>query len=94
MPENLKYLLEKLQVIPSPVFLQFSKELAIEIEAGRARKTDVIDIVITMITLNAGFFMFLPMAKGILQLDDDQLKELIAHRREENATAVINFIKP
>ncbi|MFM2292428.1 MAG: hypothetical protein RIS29_2241 [Bacteroidota bacterium] len=94
MPENLKYLREKLQVIPSPVFLQFSKELAIEIEAGRARKTDVIDIVITMITLNAGFFMFLPMAKGILQLDDDQLKELIAHRREENAIAVINFIKP
>jgi hypothetical protein len=54
----------------------------------------VIDILITMITLNAGFFMFLPMAKGILQLDDDQLKELIAHRREENAIAVVNFTKP
>lgn len=94
MPENLKHLRDKLQNIPSQMLIQFSRELNAEIEAGRARKVEVMDIVLTLVTLNAGFFMMLPMARGIMQLDEDQVKQLIAHRREENATAVINFLKP
>lgn len=94
MPENLKHLRDKLQNIPSQVFIQFSKELNAEIEAGRARKVELMDVVLTMVTLNAGFFMMLPMARGIMQLNDDQIQELIAHRREENAIAVVNFTKP
>lgn len=94
MPENIQLLRERLHTIPTQIFMQFTQDLEAEIAAGRARKVEVMDIVITMITINVGFFMMMPMAKGILQLDGAQLNELIARRREENAQAVINYIKP
>lgn len=94
MPENIELLRERLHTIPTQLFLQFTQELNAEIAAGRARKLEVMDIVITMVTINVGFFMMMPMAKGILQLNGNQLNELMERRREENAQAVINYIKP
>jgi len=94
LPENLKNLRNKLQAVPFELFTKLSKELEQEIAEGRVRKVELMDIIITMVTLNAGLFMLLPIANGILQLDDDQTKELLAHRREENVQVILNYIKP
>lgn len=94
MPANIETLREKLKHIPMAVYMEVSRELNAEIEAGRIRKLELLDIVLTMVAQNAGFFIMLPMISGLLQLDDSQRQELIAHRREENVQAVINFIKP
>ena len=93
LPENLKNLRNKLQAVPFELFTKLSKELEQEIAEGRVRKVELMDIIITMVTLNAGLFMLLPIANGILQLDDDQTKELLAHRREENVQVILNYIK-
>jgi len=94
LPENLKNLRNKLQAVPFELFTKLSQELEKEIAEGRARKIELIDIIITMVTLNAGFFMLIPIAKNIMQLDDEQTKELLAHRREENVQVILNDIKP
>ena len=94
LPENLKNLRNKLQTVPFELFTKLNNELQQEIIEGRARKIELMDIIITMVTLNAGLFMMLPIASGIMQLDEEQTKELLAHRREENVQVILNYIKP
>ena len=94
LPENLKNLRNKLQTVPFELFTKLNNELQQEIIEGRARKVELMDIIITMVTLNAGLFMLLPIANGIMQLDEEQTKELLAHRREENVQVILNYIKP
>jgi len=92
LPENLKNLRTKLQAVPFELFTKLNDELQQEIAEGRARKVELMDIIITMVTLNAGLFMLLPIASGIMQLDEEQTKELLAHRREENVQVILNYI--
>ena len=94
LPENLKNLRAKLQTVPFELFTRLNNELQQEIAEGRARKVELIDIIITMVTINAGLFMLLPIASGIMQLDQEQTKELLMHRREENVQVILNYIKP
>jgi TetR/AcrR family transcriptional regulator len=94
LPENLKNLRNKLQTVPFELFTKLSLELEKEIAEGRARKIELLDIIITMVTLNAGLFMLIPIASGIMQLGDEQTRNLLAHRREENVQVILNYIKP
>jgi TetR/AcrR family transcriptional regulator len=94
LPENLENLRNKLQNVPFELFTKLNNELQNEIAEGRARKVELIDIVITMVTLNAGLFIMQPIASGIMQLNEEQTKELLAHRREENVQVILNYIRP
>ena len=94
LPENLQNLRAKLQAVPFELFTKLNNELQKEITEGHARKVELMDIIITMITLNAGLFMLLPIASSIMQLDEEQTKDLLAHRREENVQVILNYIKP
>lgn len=86
LPENLENLRNKLQAVPFELYTKLNNELQQEIAEGRVRKIELIDLVITMITLNAGLFILLPIANGILRLDDEQAKELLAHRRRKRTS--------
>ena len=94
LPENLENLRNKLQAVPFELYTKLNNELQQEIAEGRVRKIELIDLGITTITLNAGLFILLPIANGILRLDDEQAKELLAHRREENVQVILNYKKP
>jgi AcrR family transcriptional regulator len=94
LPENLQNLRAKLQAVPFELFTKLNNELQQEIVEGRARKVELMDIIISMVTLNAGLFMLLPIASSIMQLDEEQTKDLLAHRREENVQVILNYIKP
>jgi len=94
LPENLENLRNKLQAVPFELFTKLNNELQQEIAEGRVRKIELIDIIITMVTLNAGLFILLPIANGILRLDGEQANELLAHRREENVQVILNYMKP
>lgn len=94
LPENLENLRNKLQAVPFELFTKLNNELQQEIAEGRVRKIELMDIIITMVTLNAGLFILLPIASGILRLDGEQTKELLAHRREESVQVILNYMKP
>ena len=94
LPENLQNLRNKLQAVPFELFTKLNNELQQEIATGRARNIELMDIIITMVTLNAGLFILQPIASCIMQLDDEQVKALLAHRRNENVQVILNYIKP
>jgi TetR/AcrR family transcriptional regulator len=94
LPENLQNLRNKLHTVPFELYTKLNNELQQEIAVGRVRQVELMDIVITMVTLNAGLFMLQPIATCIMQLDDEQVKALLAHRRKENVQVILNYIKP
>jgi AcrR family transcriptional regulator len=94
LPEQIQELRSKLQNVPQELLSHMNAELRHEIAAGRARDIDMLDIILTMVMQNVGLFIMLPMASGLLQLSDEQLEEIINHRREENVQVVLRYIKP
>jgi len=91
-PEQIDMLKSKLQTIPTQLFAELSAEMEVEIQAGRIRRLNIIDLMMSMISLNIALFVSLPAIGIILNLSDDQKKELIGHRREEHVSFVLNSI--
>lgn len=94
LPEQIQSIRENLQPMPQELLSHMNAELQKEIAAGRVRKVDMLDIVMTMVTQNVGCFIMLPMSTGLLQWTEEQAKEVIAHRREENVQVVLRYIRP
>lgn len=93
-PEQIKVLRDKLHTLPEKLFSLMNKELEIEIEAGRIKKIQFTDIIVTIVSLNVALFTMLPVASNILQLTEVQQKFMLAHRRSENVNVVLSYLKP
>lgn len=81
-PEQIELLKSKLQAKPTQLFAELNAEMIVEVQAGRIRKLDIIDLMMSMLSLNIALFVSLPAIGIILNLSNDQKKELIGHRRQ------------
>jgi len=93
-PEQIKILKERLQALPEKLISIMSKELESEIAAGKVKNSTFIDIMFTIVSLNIALFTLLPIAVNIVELNDIQLKFLLAHRRSENVNIVMSYLRP
>ena len=93
-PEQIKVLRDKLHTLPEKLFSMMNRELEIEIEAGRVKEIQFVDIIITIISLNVALFTMLPVVSHIVELTDEQQKFMLAHRRSENVNVVLSYLKP
>jgi AcrR family transcriptional regulator len=93
-PEQIKVLKERLHSLPEKLITIMSKELESEIAAGNVRNCSFIDIMFTIVSLNLALFTLLPIAVNIAELNDIQLKFLLAHRRSENVNIVLSYLRP
>ena len=93
-PEQIKILKERLQALPEKLISIMSKELESEIAAGKVKNCTFIDIMFTIVSLNIALFTLLPIAVNIAELNDIQLKFLLAHRRSENVNIVMSYLRP
>lgn len=93
-PERLNAL--KAEVAPnfSAVFAQFDRELAEEIRKGSIRPMTTFDFVVTMLSLNILPFLGIPIMKGVLNLDDAGVRELLLRRKNENVEIVLRSLRP
>ncbi|MBP6610130.1 MAG: TetR/AcrR family transcriptional regulator [Paludibacter sp.] len=91
-PEQIELLKSKLQAKPTQLFAELNAEMIVEVQAGRIRKLDIIDLMMSMLSLNIALFVSLPAIGIILNLSNDQKKELIGHRRQEHVSFVLNSI--
>ncbi len=94
LPEQIKSLKEKLYSYPESMFAQLGEELQVEIAAGRVRNVDFADVIITIVSLNAALFTFLPIVSDIIDFDEIQRKEILEHRKIEHVNIVMSYLKP
>lgn len=93
-PDHIALLREKLHVLPEKLFEIMEKDMQTEIDAGRIRQVNFMDIVLTMVSLNVSLFTLLPMAAQVLQIDENQQKALLAYRRNENVEIILKYLQP
>ena len=93
-PESIKVLREKLHSLPEILFAQLNKDLQIEIAAGKVRNVDLLDILITVISMNVALFTLLPVAVNIIGMNSAMKDQLLKHRREENTKLILSYLKP
>ena len=92
-PDHIALLREKLHVLPEKLFEIMEKDMQTEIDAGRIRQVNFMDIVLTMVSLNVSLFTLLPVAAQALQIDENQQKALLAYRRNENVEIILKYLQ-
>jgi len=85
---------EKIEDLGHTVLDQFESELSVEIKAGRIRPIAPLDLVLTIISMNVSLFLARPILNELLGLDDAAFKELVARRKKENVTFILNGLRP
>ena len=93
-PQRLSTLKEKLGELPRPMFQQLQLQLQEEIEKGRIRQTNILDLLLTMLSLNVMIFLGTPIIQNVVQLSDNEINDLYEHRKKENVTIMLNSLIP
>jgi len=93
-PEQISILREKLRSFPEKLFSLLNVELENEIKLGNIRKISLMDLIISMISLNIALFLMMPIAENILQLTENQKNELITYRKSENVDFILKSLRP
>ena len=93
-PEQLKILREKLHAIPEQLFLHLETELQKEIQAGRIRQVSLIDLIISMVSLNVALVLLMPVASEVIPLSESQKEKMFEHRRVEHVKIILNNLRP
>lgn len=93
-PEQINILREKLRALPEQFFAELNKDLQAEIERGTIREISLMDLIISMISLNIALFLMMPVAEKILQLNETQKEFLILHRKAENVEFILKSLRP
>ena len=83
-PEQIHVLKEKLKNLPQELLEKLNADLEKEIEAGRIRPTTLMDLIITMASLNISLFLLMPIASQVISLNETQQQFVIEHRRDEH----------
>lgn len=93
-PEQINMLLDKIQSIPLKLFSELNEELQTAIAQGKVRKIDLIDLIVSMVTMNVAIFVMMPIVEDILSLDETKKKLMIQHRRDENVDFILKSLRP
>ena len=93
-PEQIKLLRDKVHELPEKLFSELDKELQAEINRGNVRDINLIDLMMSMLSLNVALFIMLPVIENALQWDEAQKEFMIAHRRQENVDFILNSLRP
>lgn len=79
---------------PIPAFKILQSELDEQFEKGNICKTEALDLIFRVFSLNIMTFMLSPMYQMITKTDDEQLNYLLEQRREENIQTIMRTLKP
>lgn len=93
-PEQINLLREKLHTLPEQLFAELNQELQSEIKNGNIRDISLVDLIISMISLNVALFVMMPVVEKVLQLNETQKELMIAHRRAENVDFILKSLRP
>lgn len=92
-PEQVALLRDRLRELPETLFAALNDDLQTEIKAGRVRQISLIDIMIPAISMNVALFVMMPVVEQVMQMDGEQKKNLIEHRRNANVDFILHSIR-
>lgn len=76
------------------VYSSFSRELEAEIEKGSIRPITVVDLFLSILSLNINIFLLKPLLKDILSLNEEKFNQMAQERKKENVRTILMSLKP
>lgn len=93
-PKRIESLKEKIQHLPMNLIEEIGTALQAEIEKGNIRPISIIDLLLTIISLNVMPFLFKPVLQSAIEIDARQLDLMLEKRKEEIVETVLARLKP
>ncbi len=93
-PELIAELRTKFSTIPILILKPIQEELQAEIDARRIRQITILDILITMVSLNVSLFLLMTITGEILQISEEQRESIFLQRREEHVNIILSSLRP
>ena len=93
-PDQIIILREKLHLLPEQIYAELNKDLEKEIELGNVRNLSLLDIFISMLSLNIALFIMMPVVENVLQLNEVQKEFMLEHRKSENVEFILKSLRP
>ncbi len=93
-PQRISSLRSRLEPLPVGILRGLQAMLDTEIASGNIRPTSLVDLFITLVSLNASLFLAAPVLKTITGMSDEAFQALLRHRREENIRIVLASLRP
>jgi len=85
---------EVLGDMPQQIIAQFQEEIEREIENGSIRSISVLDLLMTIVSLNITGFIVEPVFKILTGLSDEEYLALLENRKKENVHIILKSLKP
>lgn len=85
---------EVLGDMPQQIIAQFQEEIEREIENGSIRPISVLDLLMTIVSLNITGFIVEPVFKILTGLSDEEYLALLENRKKENVYIILKSLKP
>jgi AcrR family transcriptional regulator len=93
-PKRLETFKSKIRDLPKAVLLHFHHDLDEEIKKGHIRPITVLDLILTIVSLNVSLFLLNPIIKTIAGMTDVAYLQFLEHRRQENVEIVLRSLRP
>jgi TetR/AcrR family transcriptional regulator len=65
-----------------------------EISAGRVRPLSALDLIMTVVSLNAAVFIAAPILRQVRDLGDEEFERFVDERRRENVRFILKSLRP
>lgn len=93
-PQLIETIKQRINSKPTKMALTFDQQLQQEIAEGNIRPIALLDLIITIVSLNIAMAFMMPALETIFPMDEEQKKELIAHRKTENVDFILKSLRP
>lgn len=93
-PEQLNMIRDKLHSIPEVLFSLLKDELETEIAKGKIREINLVDLIVSIISMNVALFLMMPIVETLFSFDETQKVFMIEHRRAENVDFILKSLRP
>jgi len=93
-PEQLNMIRDKLHSIPEVLFSLLKDELETEIAKGKIREINLVDLIVSIISMNVALFLMMPIVETLFSFDGTQKVFMIEHRRAENVDFILKSLRP
>ena len=93
-PQRIKALHKSIGEYPASIIRKVNEELEEAIAQGEVRPITVLDLILTVLSLNVLPQRQRPILEEVMPLPPEEVQKLIARRKEENVKLIINSLRP
>lgn len=93
-PQRIQALHKSIGDYPTDIIRKMSEELNEAIARGEVRPITVLDLILTILSLNVMPQLLRPVLEEVMPLPTEEVQKLIARRKKENVQVIINSLRP